>query len=348
MVDAVVAVSAAAAAVAAGVTAECADATADTDRRGLEVYGDSAYGTGAARAAYRAGGHDTVIKPKPLRPAVPGGFTLDDFSIDEPAGTVTCPGGYTRAMTPKRTVTFGALCAECPLRDRCTTARDGRSMSIHEHEHLPRAARAQARTPEFERDYPTRSRVERIIAWLATQRGRRVKLRYHGVDKNHAWLRNRAAAINLRTLVNAGLTATTGPGPWPDRRDPPPPGWSTGDPAAESATHQPNPPVSSANRVRTTITGPPANRLVQRPPSEASPLTAESVVQLASRPAGGRTPPGTCGLSGRPPPSAAPKSGDRSPAVPPAKWLFRHGACNMERTICTLRPAENSRQIHES
>jgi hypothetical protein len=63
---------------------------------GLEVYGDSAYGTGKARAAYRAGGHDTVIKPKPLRPAVEGGFTLDDFNIDEQAGTVTCPGGHTR------------------------------------------------------------------------------------------------------------------------------------------------------------------------------------------------------------------------------------------------------------
>jgi hypothetical protein len=41
----------------------------------LEVYGDSAYGSGEARAAYRDAGHGTVIKPKPLQPAVPGGFT---------------------------------------------------------------------------------------------------------------------------------------------------------------------------------------------------------------------------------------------------------------------------------
>ncbi len=176
----------------------------------LEVYGDSAYGTGAARAAYRAAGHDTVIKPKPLCPAVPDGFTLDDFTIDEAAGTVTCPGGHTRAMSPKRTVTFGALCTDCPLRSRCTTAKTGRSMSIHEHEQLLRAARAQARTPEFQQAYPTRSTVERIIAWTATHRGRRIKLRYLGVDKNHAWLRNRCAAINLRTLVNKGLTRTDG------------------------------------------------------------------------------------------------------------------------------------------
>jgi transposase len=191
---------------------DSADATAAAGEKdaGLRVYGDSAYGTGAARAAYRDAGHQTVIKPKPLRPAVPGGFTLDDFTIDEPAGAVTCPAGHTRPMSPKRTVTFGALCAGCPLRQRCTSAADGRSMSIHPHEQLLRAARAQARTPEFKRDYPTRSSVERIIAWVATHRGRRVTLRYLGVAKNHAWLRNRAAAINLRTLVNAGLTRRDG------------------------------------------------------------------------------------------------------------------------------------------
>jgi Transposase DDE domain/Transposase domain (DUF772) len=177
---------------------------------GLRVYGDSAYGTGQARAAYRAGGHDTVIKPKPLRPAVDGGFTFDDFAVDEDAGTVTCPGGHTRSMSPKRTVSFGKVCADCPLRARCTTAKDGRSMTIHPHEDLLRAARAQARTPEFKQAYPTRSIVERIIAFTATQHGRRVKLRYLGVTKNHAWLRNRCAAINLRTLLNHGLTRRNG------------------------------------------------------------------------------------------------------------------------------------------
>ncbi len=194
----------------AGTDSAEATAAAGEKGAGLRVYGDSAYGTGAARAAYRDAGHEAVIKPKPLRPAVPGGFTLDDFTVDELAGKVTCPAGHTRPMSPKRTVTFGALCVGCPLRQRCTSAADGRSMSIHPHEQLLRAARAQARTPEFKHDYPTRSSVERIIAWVATQRGRRVRLRYLGVAKNHAWLRNRAAAINLRTLLNAGLTRRDG------------------------------------------------------------------------------------------------------------------------------------------
>ena len=176
----------------------------------LEVYGDSAYGSGEARAAYRDAGHATVIKPKPLQPAVPGGFTLDDFAISEDQGTVTCPAGVTRPMSPARTVTFGAACTGCPLRQRCTTARDGRSMTIHPHEGLLRAARAQARTPEFKRAYPTRSMIERVISWTATQNGRRVKLRYTGTARNDAWLHNRCAAINLRTLLRHGLTRSGG------------------------------------------------------------------------------------------------------------------------------------------
>ena len=176
----------------------------------LEVYGDSAYGSGEARAAYRDSGHATVIKPGPLRPAVPGGFTADDFTVDEQAGTVTCPAGVTRPMSPARTVTFGAACAGCPLRDKCTTAKDGRSMTVHPHEELLRAARAQARTDDFKQAYPTRSAIERIIAWTATQNGRRVRLRYLGAARNDAWLHTRCAAINLRTLLRHGLTRQNG------------------------------------------------------------------------------------------------------------------------------------------
>jgi IS5 family transposase len=177
---------------------------------GLEVYGDSAYGSGEARQAYRQAGHDTMIKPKPVQPAVPGGFTVDDFIVNEQDATVTCPGGHTRPITPSRTVTFGKLCADCPLRDRCTTAKTGRSMTIHQHEGLLRAARAQGRTPAFKQAYPTRSNVERTVAHVATQNGRRIKLRQVGTAANHAWLRTRAAALNLRTMLKHGLTHLDG------------------------------------------------------------------------------------------------------------------------------------------
>src|SRR5262249_22000157 len=133
--------------------------------QGLEVYAASAYGTGGCRARPRACVHHSAIKPKPLRPAVDAGVTLHQHTPDGQAGTVTCPGGHTRPMSAKRTVSFGKLCADCPLRSACTTATEGRSMTIHPHERLLRAARAQARTQEFKQAYPTRSTIERIIAW---------------------------------------------------------------------------------------------------------------------------------------------------------------------------------------
>src|SRR5215471_6569479 len=107
-----------------------------------EVYGDSAYGTGDLRAALDQAGHTAVIKPKPLKPAVEGGFTRDDFIVNEAAGAVTCPAGITRAITARRTVTFGAACRACPLRHRCTTRKHGRSLILHPHDALLRAARA--------------------------------------------------------------------------------------------------------------------------------------------------------------------------------------------------------------
>jgi hypothetical protein len=105
----------------------------------VQVLGDSAYGTGGALAALAATGHTPVIKPWPLRPVVAGGFTLDDFVVDEAAGTATCPHGVTRPITRTRHVVFGAACRGCPLRARCTTAGRGRALRLHAHDALQRA-----------------------------------------------------------------------------------------------------------------------------------------------------------------------------------------------------------------
>ena len=43
----------------------------------------------------------------------------------------------------------------------------------------------------------------------ASTRGNR-RLRYRGTLKNDAWLHTRAAALNLRRLINLGLTHTAG------------------------------------------------------------------------------------------------------------------------------------------
>jgi len=174
----------------------------------FDVLADSAYGSGAARAELAQAGHNVFIKPLPLLPAVPGGFTLDDFVIDHQAGTVTCPNGLVRPITASRSVTFGSLCRGCPVREQCTTNKLGRSLTVNEHEGLLRAARRQAQTPEFQQVYRQhRPMVERSIAWLV--RGNR-KVRYRGVVKNDHWWHHRAAAVNLKRMLALGLTRAHG------------------------------------------------------------------------------------------------------------------------------------------
>jgi hypothetical protein len=137
---------------------------------GREVLGDCAYGTGDMRAALAdlQRSHVAVIKPPPLRPAVPGGFSIDDFTVDEDTAAVTCPGGHTRPNSPKRTVTFGVVCNGCPLHQQCTTSKTGRSLNLHPHDAVLRTARRDwATNPDLRDTYRQhRPMVERSIAWL--------------------------------------------------------------------------------------------------------------------------------------------------------------------------------------
>jgi IS5 family transposase len=188
------------------------DSGDDRDDDRLAWYGDSAYGTGDLRGAICDAGHDAVIKPKPLQAPVEGGFTIDDFTVDEQAGTVTCPAGQVAQLSRTRIATFGVACRDCPLRERCTTCKTGRKLVLHERDDLLRAARTDwAADTGLRKGYMAhRPNVERTVAQVATFRGRRLKLRYRGVAKNHAWLKRRTAALNLRNLLGKGLTRRDG------------------------------------------------------------------------------------------------------------------------------------------
>ena len=167
------------------VAEEFLDAEGDT----CEWYGDSAYGTGDFRGAIEdTGADEAVIKPKPLQAPVEGGFTVNDFTVDEHAGTVTCPAGNTRPLSKTRVATFGALCGDCPLRQRCTKSKTGRKIVLHDRDALLRQARRDwATKPELRERYRTsRPNVERVISQIASLGGRRLKLRYLGTGKNNA------------------------------------------------------------------------------------------------------------------------------------------------------------------
>lgn len=184
----------------------------DDDASELEVLGDTAYSTADARVALAAGGHTAIIKPMPLRSAVADGFTVDDFTVDERAGVVTCPNGVTRRITAKRSVTFGVACRGCSLRERCTSSKSGRSLDLHPHDAMLRHARHQWRTDaQLRATYRQhRPMVERSIAWLIGPKGRCRNLRYRGVAAGDLWLHLRMTGLNLRRLLNLGLARHAG------------------------------------------------------------------------------------------------------------------------------------------
>ncbi|WP_433755758.1 transposase [Nocardia sp. CA-135398] len=95
----------------------------------------------------------------------------------------------------------------CPLRQRCTTRTDGRTLNLHEHDaHLRRARHDRRENTNLLTTYRRhRPMVERSIAWLIGPKGRCRTLRYRGVRANNQWLHTRMAALNLRRLLTLGL-----------------------------------------------------------------------------------------------------------------------------------------------
>jgi IS5 family transposase len=175
---------------------------------GLQVLGDSGYGSGPVRADLADADHTVVIKPIPLGRNWRLGdnqYTRDDFTIDYRARTVTCPNQVTASINDAGRADFRRHCNSCEKRSRCTAASRGRIFAVGDYDQLLAKARTQWRQGDDLDDYRKyRPMVERSIAWLVANGHRRV--RYRGADRNRIALSTRAAVLNLRRLVNLGLT----------------------------------------------------------------------------------------------------------------------------------------------
>ena len=175
---------------------------------GLQVLADSAYGSGEARAALRAAQHHQAIKADPAAHArCPAGSTATTSSSTTTPAPSPAPPVTPSAIAAKGDATFGARCRGCPLANAAPPPKTGRTIVLHISEHdaeLVEARRAW-RDGDFAADYRQwRPMVERSIAWLVAHGHRRV--RYRGIERNQLGLSHRVAAINLRRLVNLGLT----------------------------------------------------------------------------------------------------------------------------------------------
>ena len=177
------------------------------------MYGDSAYGSGELVNTLEQAGAEANCKVQP--PVSPGGrFSKDAFTIDLEGGTVSCPAGNTTSLRPfgeGQIAKFAAACAGCPLAERCTTAKEGRTIYVGPYEQQLARARQRQSDPAWKADYKaTRPKVERKISHLMRRRhgGRRARVR--GKPKVSADFALLAAAVNLARLAVLGTVGQHG------------------------------------------------------------------------------------------------------------------------------------------
>ena len=179
------------------------------------VMGDSAYAGADTLDDLESAGFDDVKAKVPPAKGREGRFGKDDFTVDLPTGTVTCPNKVTVtirfAATGGGHASFAGHCQRCPLQDRCTNATAGRTISIHPKEAILQRARTAQANPEWQHAYrSTRPKVERKIAHFVRVKWGGRHARTRGTARITTDVITRAAAVNWARLATLGVSFTNG------------------------------------------------------------------------------------------------------------------------------------------
>ena len=176
---------------------------ADIERQGLDVsqlHHDLGYLAAPDVLRRHNEGMEIHCKPFPLRNGER--FTKADFQLDFAQGEIICPAGKHAPLVEGAVTRFPAkACAQCALRARCTTATNGRSISVHAQEQLLVRLRTEQKTVAGRAELRRRTGVEHKLAALSRTQGRRA--RYRGVRKNLFDVRRHAAVDNLYVTARA-------------------------------------------------------------------------------------------------------------------------------------------------
>ena len=129
-----------------------------------------------------------------------GRFPKTAFELDWQRRLLRCPNQQEMPFEPGGVVQFPAeICQACPVRERCTTSRNGRSVSIHPDEALLCELRERQLTAMGRAKLRERVAVEHALAHIGHWQGRRA--RYRGLRKNLFDLRRCAVVHNLHDLA---------------------------------------------------------------------------------------------------------------------------------------------------
>ncbi len=127
-------------------------------------------------------------------------FPKTEFALDWERHQIRCPAGVKLSFEPGGTVRFPTnTCRACPLRERCTSSKRGRSVSIHPDEKLLEELRRRQLTPSGRQKLRERVGVEHSLAHIGQWQGD--KGRYIGTRKNLFDLRRSAVVHNLHAIA---------------------------------------------------------------------------------------------------------------------------------------------------
>jgi len=129
-------------------------------------------------------------------------FAKTAFVLDWERYEIGCPDGVVIPFTLGGNVQFPAeRCCGCRLRERCTTSKTGRSVSIHPDERLLQELRERQLSTAGRARLRERVAVEHSLAHIGQWQGDRA--RYRGERKNLFDLRRTAVVHNLHVIARA-------------------------------------------------------------------------------------------------------------------------------------------------
>ena len=129
-------------------------------------------------------------------------FPKQAFTLDWERQLIRCPAEQEMPFVAGGVVHFPKeTCAQCPLKEQCTTSAKGRSVSIHPDEALLIELRERQQTPQGRAQLRERVAVEHTLAHVGQWQGRRA--RYLGLRKNLFDLRRCAVVHNLHVLARS-------------------------------------------------------------------------------------------------------------------------------------------------
>ena len=168
---------------------------------------DAAYGTGKFLAWLVDKNIAPHVTVRDLSKRKDGTFSRGDFAFDADNNTYTCPAGKTLKSTGRihadntyRYLARTADCSACPLKQTCCPKAPFRKLPRDINEAARDVARSLVETPEFERSFDERKKVEMRFAHLKTHH-RFERMRLRGLSGARDEFHLAAIAQNLKTMA---------------------------------------------------------------------------------------------------------------------------------------------------